>query len=520
MDQYVDAVIGNDANAGTAIAPKATYAAARAATGSNGAHRIFLRAGQRHALSGEGSARSGLSASARFQVLRYGDGPNPVLFPTWAPGSSTHLWWQLAGSQFITVEDVVFDAMNVANFGNVVSTIINSAADINDIIYRRCAATGGMVGWSAFHQSGLSFAANAIRGLRYEYCSGDDCGRHGFYKGGIDTLHLWCNARRNGWKDGGHGFSSQGQNVTSVTTGWTLVSGTIYSRPTTPDALGVWTNHATNTVLVKNTTTPTVPAVGEFGVSGGFTYANAGVDMNTLTSKLAQIPQQNTYIGCFAGETYAFTPYPFMEGSGFQSDDYTIGNSYIGCVSDSNAGAGLTLNNSANVTVRNFVAKRNGIRAAGVQKTAGVSVLGFVGVGNNRGGLRYPPSANVPIVPDAYEMFLQTSPGVTLQGLAVAGKVGQAGAINIIDARSAQGSSVSDVRVSGSSAVFMGTGVTNSNASTVADLMVTPDGRPLPGSPLLTDGPSTYRRDKDGRQARRFIGALGAATLRRALTGA
>jgi hypothetical protein len=46
------------------------------------------------------------------------------------------------------------------------------------------------------------------------------------------------------------------------------------------------------------------------------------------------------------------------------------------------------------------------------------------------------------------------------------------------------------------------------------DPMVTADGVPLPGSPLLTQGPNVLRRDINGVQGRKFIGAYTAATLR------
>jgi hypothetical protein len=48
------------------------------------------------------------------------------------------------------------------------------------------------------------------------------------------------------------------------------------------------------------------------------------------------------------------------------------------------------------------------------------------------------------------------------------------------------------------------------------DFAVTPDGKPLPGSPLLTSGADLgYVRDIRGLQSRKHIGAHGAARLRR-----
>jgi hypothetical protein len=63
--------------------------------------------------------------------------------------------------------------------------------------------------------------------------------------------------------------------------------------------------------------------------------------------------------------------------------------------------------------------------------------------------------------------------------------------------------------------VFGGLGsITDSGGNTSnAALMLTPDGRPLPGSPCLTGGAPTYRRDMDRKQSRGHRGAYGAARL-------
>jgi hypothetical protein len=59
-------------------------------------------------------------------------------------------------------------------------------------------------------------------------------------------------------------------------------------------------------------------------------------------------------------------------------------------------------------------------------------------------------------------------------------------------------------------------GSASGGSDVTADPRITPDGRPLPGSPLLTGGADLgYVRDIRGLQSRRHIGAYGKATTRR-----
>jgi len=70
--------------------------------------------------------------------------------------------------------------------------------------------------------------------------------------------------------------------------------------------------------------------------------------------------------------------------------------------------------------------------------------------------------------------------------------------------------------VGGVETTFVAWTATRDQDALTADPLITPDGKPLPGSPLLTSGADLgYVRDIRGLQSRRHIGAYGKATTRR-----
>ncbi len=455
---YVDAVIGSDANDGSSLSPKATFAAARVAQGSNGAHDIYLRNGQTHLVTSEGQLRGGLNANARSTLMTYGDGPKARVspHPTWTPGSSTALWWQPSlGAGWLTFDGVVFDAQNRANLDAAFSPLINGAADLSDVLVRNCEFTGGGMGVSPNHTAGLTWAAQAIRGLVFENCDSYRNKRHGWYGGGIDTIIRKCRAFQNGIGDGGHGFSSQGNNATTVTSGWTLVSGTIYERAASPAAVGLWTNLSAYRAPIKNSATPATPAPGEWSNFGGAVRINIGQDPSGVSVTYTQIPQGIVYEECEAFENAAFAPYAFVEGSGFQSDDFSSGLQYIRCLSRNNSGGGFAFNNAADGLIDGCVAFGNSSRGISFQNSCGIIARRSAVIGNNRGGRRYPDAA-LSYPGEVNEVALYSSPNITLAGLDIVCRQGLQAAIYVNDARSAFGSSANTIRASGAAAMFAG----------------------------------------------------------------
>lgn len=485
---YVDAVDGNDANDGlTPATAKKTYAAARTAS-STGQNSVLLKRGQVHLLASEGQARNGTSLSARWYLGAYGAGSKPVLFPSWAPASSTSLFWLLSGSQFILIEDVVFDAGHVPFMNVAMNIMLTSASDINGITLRRCEFTrSSSTGCSLYWNGGTSWAANSIRNVLLEDCRSYDNKAHGFTGGGDNAVMRRCKAYRNGIGTGAHGFSIQGACTTSVTAGWTLVSGNIYSRAVANEVWGVFSTIAGQRALVKNTATPTTPAAGEYGWAAGTLYVNFAANPAGATVVFAQAKNSVTWEECEAWENYAFTPYPYVEGQGFQFDDYTSYCSALRCRSYNNSGGGFSFNNTADCTVTALVATGNARRGLVVQNSRNAKVYAPTLINNNRGGYRYPGSAGVVVAPDTEEVSVSGSPATTIRNVAIAAS-GLAYAVNA-DATSLTGSTCSGLMASGVTALFGAAGaISGSGNSIVADLLVNTIGRPTASSPLIAAG--------------------------------
>ena len=102
--------------------------------------------------------------------------------------------------------------------------------------------------------------------------------------------------------------------------------------------------------------------------------------------------------------------------------------------------------------------------------------------------------------------------------VAKAGVLSTARAISTVGSATVQASMTVDRNHAYGYTQAVEAGITHTNTVTT-DPQVSAGRLPLPGSPLLTNGPATYRRDKDCRQARRFIGAFCAATMLAALSG-
>lgn len=180
--------------------------------------------------------------------------------------------------------------------------------------------------------------------------------------GGVDLIN--CTASGCGAGYDTHGFTSYGGGVLlqQTSAGWTNTTSTIYwsdidSRygRDIPDIAMMTMDTGSGTELfhlLKNTTTPTTPAVGEFGfdASGGTgslrLYVNFGAAVSATNrfNICVRPPRGIRYIRCTAKGQVLANRSGALEGHGFAFDDFTSDCSLIECVSQNNAGHGVTIN--------------------------------------------------------------------------------------------------------------------------------------------------------------------------------
>jgi len=180
--------------------------------------------------------------------------------------------------------------------------------------------------------------------------------------GGVDLIN--CTASGCGAGYDTHGFTSYAGGVllNQTSGGWTNTTSTIYYMDIDgkygrdiPDIAMCTMDTGSGTELfnlLKNTTTPTTPAVGEFGFdnSGGTgalrLYANFGAVL-TVSNRfnICVRPARGIrYIRCTAKNHVSAGRSGALEGHGFAFDDFTSDCSIIECVSQGNAGHGVTIN--------------------------------------------------------------------------------------------------------------------------------------------------------------------------------
>jgi hypothetical protein len=163
---------------------------------------------------------------------------------------------------------------------------------------------------------------------------------------------LYLNIGTSSWC-GAHGFTSHPIRSAIPSTGWTNVSGTLWSSPAiVGEAWSVDPYDGTGTNvrnLNKTTGTQTAPALGEFGQVGATIYVNAtGFNPANGTSSIGAyvtVGKWNgiTYSDCIATGTRRNDP-SLGEGHGFAADDYGTNVSFIRCASFRNEGLAFSSN--------------------------------------------------------------------------------------------------------------------------------------------------------------------------------
>jgi hypothetical protein len=343
-EKYVDPDSGSDSNNGNS--PAAAYRTLGTASSntSTGRQRIRCKRGTfetRPALSPYGF-RIGTAVGAEFVYDTYGDADEPFRLFT-APGSDD-IAWMLGGTQFVEVNDWIFDSQfRPARPFNLQS----NSANITNVLFRRCKFMNG--GGSGTPRSGFTADAK-LAGFNIRKVTWDDCdfgynGAHGLLRvGDVQSTDIRCKSYGNGRMDGAHGVSSLAYRDTP--TSW--AGGPVYSKAVANTPLQLVTTSSTYPMPAYAGATAT-PGAGNWGFTGGTIYLDLnGENVNSISVTYSYTTCGPNY--SYLGEYYdnlAYSPYPYVEGAGWQADDFSIGFA-IGCRSYNNQGPGFAFNIGAN----------------------------------------------------------------------------------------------------------------------------------------------------------------------------
>jgi len=381
---YFDASLGSNTSGDGSIGNPWKYYDGKQASVSAGDTVLFKRGTYQIIDSLYLFFRSGTAATPTYYGV-YGTGISKV---TWF---CTNTWGHLfngSNTSYVTIEDFNFDCSNQSS-GSIYWSAQGSGSTSN-IILRRCDFYGSTTGTGLAFSKELSATTGSISNCLIEYCNSYNNGAHGFgVVGGKNITFRGCRAWNNGARNvtGGHGFTARALRQ-SYTSGWTLVSSTIYSRPLAVNEYDVYYAQTSGTYsrLYKNTSTPTTPGLGEFGVSGGLLYINIGATPEGTTVGYAY--ENCTGILWEYCEAFAniWNPIaPFHEGHGIALDDYTQNSIVRKCYVHDNEGLGLSNNRGdgnlyeANLVINNW---QSGFTA---NPASNVIIKNNTFINNNRG---------------------------------------------------------------------------------------------------------------------------------------
>jgi len=394
-DHYFDPVNGSDSlNGLTPATAKRSYDTYIQSFGASG-DRFFLKRGVDHIISTANTGvRSGVSDSQRTLLAAYGEAQVPYAFVK-NPSATGNMILNGSGRSYVDFEDLYFDGQGVCQY----SIYLFASGSTPNIGHRisRCFFTRMLSG-----QAGLIFGGTATStGDTGYYLIEDshffDNPGHGLIPNGAhDVLVRRCKFYRNGFAApfGGHGFSSK-YRVTDATSGWTNPSGTIWQRSMAayePDVYYVKTSVSAYRRLNKNTSTPTTPGLGEYGVSAAVLYINVGSASNPSTQAVnyAWGRCYNIVVeDCEAYENISDPAALFQEGHGFAFDAYADNSIFRRCYSHHNEGAGFSLNLGDYTTVESCIAHDNGVSAVAAAACTGVTVKHNTFFDNNHGASPY-----------------------------------------------------------------------------------------------------------------------------------
>ena len=205
---------------------------------------------------------------------------------------------------------------------------------------------------------------NSITGIDISGCESNANGKHGFdFRGYCAGTISNCSADGNGFADTGHGFHTNGPVVSVGTSGWSLVSGDVYSKEVGFGwQIQKMRNYSTTyrTKLTHNDGAGSGVGNYEFDQVGTTLYINIGQNPNGITF-FANANTQGPLIfsDCTAKNTIDLDG---VEGMGFSADNHSENIKFRRCLACGNAGDGFMFNNADSISMESSIATNNGRR--------------------------------------------------------------------------------------------------------------------------------------------------------------
>lgn len=401
---YFDSELGVDANDGKSIdkAKKSyqVFVLAGFPGAAQGDTYLFKRGTTQVIDAANINAGAGASDTVRTKYGAYGVAAVP--YSIWTPPPSGTLnnayILNVSGRSYTDFEDMYFDGLNRATYS--LYMLASGATACSGHALRRCLFTNmapsalGIPNGSGLIFGGTDTSTGDTSNYLIEDCEFFNNPVHGMIVNGAYNVTVRRSLFHGNGFDaptGGHGFSSKYRLQESTSSGWTLTSGTIWQRTLAAyqaDVYYVKTNVTNYGRLDKNTSTPTTPSVGQFGVSGGILYINMGSVTNpaTQTVQYAWGRCYNLIVeDCEAWGNIRDPRATDVEGHGFAFDNWADNSIFRRNHSHDNQGAGFSLNLGDNNIVESSIATHNA--AAGIQcaSARGSLIRKNTSVFNNQG---------------------------------------------------------------------------------------------------------------------------------------
>lgn len=504
---YFDSVLGNDTTGnGSQALPWAQYDSKYGSV-ADGDTCLFKRGTIQTITTQFLSPRHGLSAATPFRMGAYGEGQRPVFQ---FGGTVWGYIFNLSNRRWVTIEDIDWDAQGLPQ-----STLYVAAQGTGQCYghrFNRCDFFGSL------DRQGISVAkedtstTGATTDIVFTDCRAYDNGGHGFYVCAATAVrYIRCQAFRNGSNAvfGGHGISFR-WNRSDATSGWTLVSGTVYKRTlTVGEAAGnvAYMYGGAYPRMIKNTGTPTTPAAGEFGVSAGELYVNFNTNANTISIRWAWGRCGNNLVeDCEFFNNIVDPSAEYIEGHGVAFDDFTEDSIIRRCRSYNNEGLGISVNRGDRNTIEDCLVYGNGINGLALS-TSNASIVQRSTFANNNLGNSMAPTGRTSEISIASGGNSNTFRNLCLKAKAGGTQYG------LDDSTGLTGTSVSYCNITGFTTAVRTATPTNVVSG---DPLLAANYAPTPTSPLLGAGTHLgYTRDINRKQRPNppSIGAYDVATM-------
>lgn len=382
---YFDSDLGSDANAGTSsTAPKRNYDAWNQGSTAAGDRLLFKR-GTTQVIATAGKSLIGGTAAAPVYYGAYGDASLARPRFTFPVSPATGIFNQSRRSHYV-VEDWHFDMQGAAFNSMYISAM--SLGPVTNVRIRRCLFENAGGDYPGLY-IGRENHANQTTDVVVEDCVFRNNGADGITVLACNNVRVRrCVGYDNGSEgpNGGHNFRFTSRKVT-VSSGWTLVSGTIYSRPLASYETTIYfVQTPTYARMAQNTATPTAPTAGQYGVSGGLLYVNNNANPAGVSTTYVWDPCNDVaFEDCESFRSLWNPAAPFHEGHGFSADDFASNCRFIACHSHDNEGLGFSLNGGDNNLISGCLVHDNEMRAVSLGSGVGNRVINSTCYRNNIG---------------------------------------------------------------------------------------------------------------------------------------